>query len=81
MAVYTKINNKEVSFINKKFEIDKIINFRGIKQGIENTNYLLISKNKKFVFSIPCLIPLNLIILSISNSLFIYEITFLLIFV
>ena len=52
MAVYTKINKKDISFINKKFEIEKIINFKGIKQGIENTNYLLRSKNKKFILTI-----------------------------
>ncbi len=46
MAVYTKINKKEISYINKKFEIDKIISFKGIKQGIENTNYLLKIKKK-----------------------------------
>ena len=38
MAVYTKIYNQDISHINKKFEIDRIINFKGIKQGIENTN-------------------------------------------
>ena len=52
MAVYTKINKRDVSYINKKFEIEKIINFKGIKQGIENTNYLLKSKNKKFILTI-----------------------------
>ena len=52
MAVYTKINKKEISYINKKFKIDKIINFKGIKQGIENTNYLLKSRNKKFILTI-----------------------------
>ena len=52
MAVYTKINKNEISNINKKFEIDKIINFKGIKQGIENTNYLLKSKNNKFILTI-----------------------------
>ncbi len=52
MAVYTKINKKDISSINKKFEIEKIINFKGIKQGIENTNYLLRSKNKKFILTI-----------------------------
>ncbi len=52
MAVYTKINKKDISYINKKFEIEKIIDFRGIKQGIENTNYLLRSKNKKFILTI-----------------------------
>ena len=52
MAVYTRINKKDISSINKKFEIEKIINFKGIKQGIENTNYLLKSKNKKFILTI-----------------------------
>jgi homoserine kinase type II len=52
MAVYTKINKKEISYINNKFNIDQIISFKGIKQGIENTNYLLKSKNKKFILTI-----------------------------
>ncbi len=52
MAVYTKVNKRDISVINKKFEIEKIINFKGIKQGIENTNYLLKSKNKKFILTI-----------------------------
>jgi len=52
MAVYTKINKKEISYINKKFEVDKITDFKGIKQGIENTNYLLKSRNSKFILTI-----------------------------
>ena len=53
MAVYTKINNHNVSSINQKFNIEKFISFKGIKQGIENTNYLLKSKNKKkFILTI-----------------------------
>jgi len=52
MAVYTKINKRHISNINKKFEVEKIIKFKGIKQGIENTNYLLKSKNKKFILTI-----------------------------
>jgi homoserine kinase type II len=52
MAVYTKINKKDLSYINKRFEGKKFLNFKGIKQGIENTNYLLISKNEKFILTI-----------------------------
>ena len=52
MADYTKINKKDISHINEKFQIEKIVNFKGIKQGIENTNYLLISKNQKFILTI-----------------------------
>ena len=46
MAVYTKINKKDISYINNKFDIEELISFQGIKQGIENTNYLLKSKKK-----------------------------------
>ena len=52
MAVYTKIDKDDIKLINNKFDIDKIISFQGIKQGIENTNYLLKSKNKKFILTI-----------------------------
>ena len=52
MAVYTKIDKGDISFINNKFDIEEIISFQGIKKGIENTNYLLKSKNKKFILTI-----------------------------
>jgi homoserine kinase type II len=52
MAVYTKINKKDISYINKKFIDVKFLSFKGIKQGIENTNYLLKSKNKRFILTI-----------------------------
>ncbi len=45
MAVYTKINHSDILSINKNFPIEKITNFVGIKKGIENTNYLLKTKN------------------------------------
>ena len=52
MAVYTKIVNKDISYINKKFEIEKIISFKGIKKGIENTNYIVKFNSTKFVLTI-----------------------------
>ena len=52
MAVYTKINKKDLLTINKKFRAKKFISFKGIKQGIENTNYLLRSKNEKFILTL-----------------------------
>tara|TARA_B110000014_G_scaffold161043_1_gene113489 strand:+ start:1849 stop:2163 length:315 start_codon:yes stop_codon:yes gene_type:complete len=52
MAVYTKINKKDISSINNQFEIEKIIQFKGIKKGIENTNYLLKTKKNKFILTI-----------------------------
>ena len=52
MAVYTKIDKNDIRLINAKFDIEKIISFQGIKQGIENTNYLLKAKNKQFILKI-----------------------------
>ena len=53
MAVYTKISNHNISSINQKFNIEKFTSFQGIKKGIENTNYLLKTKNKKkFILTI-----------------------------
>ena len=52
MAVYTKISNREIILINSKFNIGKIKSFKGIKKGIENTNYLLRLKNKKLILTI-----------------------------
>ena len=52
MAVYTKINKRDIQHINNRFKIEEIIHFKGIKKGIENTNYLLKSKNNKFILTI-----------------------------
>ena len=52
MAVYTKISSKDIRSIEKKYNLGKIIHFKGIKKGIENTNYLLKTKNKKFILTL-----------------------------
>ena len=52
MAIYTKISKADVIAIEKKFNLGKIIYFKGIKKGIENTNYLLKIKNNKFILTI-----------------------------
>jgi len=52
MAIYTKISSKDILLIEKNYNIGKIVSFKGIKKGIENTNYLLITKNKKFILTL-----------------------------
>jgi len=52
MAVYTKINKKDLLIINKQYNTKKFVSFKGIKKGIENTNYLLKSKNEKYILTI-----------------------------
>ncbi|MFL2886570.1 MAG: homoserine kinase [Candidatus Pelagibacter sp.] len=52
MAVYTKVNSKDINYIEKNYNIGKIKSFTGIKKGIENTNYLLKTKNTRFILTL-----------------------------
>ena len=52
MAVYTKISAKDISALSNKFNIGRIVKFQGIKQGIENTNYLLKTNKRKYILTI-----------------------------
>ena len=52
MAIYTKISRNDIISIERKFNLGKIISFKGIKKGIENTNYLIRTKNNKYILTI-----------------------------
>ena len=52
MAIYTKISKNDVISIERKFNLGKIISFKGIKKGIENTNYLIKTKKNKYILTI-----------------------------
>ena len=52
MAVFTKINNRDILNIENQFNLGKIKQFKGIKKGIENTNYLITIKKEKYILTI-----------------------------
>ena len=52
MAVYTKLNEKEIQSIIKGYPIGNLIQFKGIQEGIENTNYFIRTKKGKFILTI-----------------------------
>ena len=52
MAVYTQISQKEISLIQSNFNLEKIVNFKGINQGIENTNYFIETEKCKYILTI-----------------------------
>ncbi len=52
MAVYTKLNKENIEEILSNYSIGRIKEFRGIEEGIENTNYFLLVDNKKYILTI-----------------------------
>ncbi len=52
MAVYTKFNRKDFENILKEYSIGELNDFKGIKEGIENTNYFLKVGEKKYILTI-----------------------------
>jgi homoserine kinase type II len=52
MAVYTKLNQSKIEEILSNYNIGKLDSFKGIEEGIENTNYFLSVNKKKFILTI-----------------------------
>ena len=52
MAVYTKLNQNKIEEILSNYNLGKLDSFKGIEEGIENTNYFLSVNKKKFILTI-----------------------------
>ena len=52
MAVYTKLTENNLKEFFLKYNLGKLINYKGIPQGIENTNYSIETDKGKFVLTI-----------------------------
>ena len=52
MAVYTKLNQNKIEEILSNYDLGKLELFKGIEEGIENTNYFLSINKKKFILTV-----------------------------
>ena len=52
MAVYTKLKEQDINNILSNYSIGKLKSFKGIQEGIENTNYYLLVEEKKYILTI-----------------------------
>jgi homoserine kinase type II len=52
MAVYTKLDEKDINNILSNYSIGKLNSFKGIEEGIENTNYYLLVEREKYILTI-----------------------------
>ena len=52
MAVYTKLDKRDIEEILLNYSIGKLKSFEAIQEGIENTNYYLLVEEKKYILTI-----------------------------
>ena len=52
MAVYTKFDRNKIEKILSNYNLGKLESFKGIEEGIENTNYFLLIDKKKFILTV-----------------------------
>ena len=52
MAVYTRLNQSKIEEILSNYNLGKLDSFKGIEEGIENTNYFLSVNKKKFILTV-----------------------------
>ena len=52
MAVYTTLSKEDIILILSDYPIGNLVEFQGIQEGIENTNYFIKTKKGKFILTI-----------------------------
>jgi homoserine kinase type II len=52
MAVYTQLNQSKIKEILSNYNLGELDSFKGIEEGIENTNYFLSVNKKKFILTV-----------------------------
>ena len=52
MAVYTKLSKNNLNEFFLKYNLGKLLNYKGIKDGIENTNYFIEMEKGKFILTV-----------------------------
>ena len=52
MAIYTKLSENNLKEFFLKYNLGKLLNYKGIKEGIENTNYFTETEKGKFILTL-----------------------------
>lgn len=52
MAVYTEVSDTEIAAFADRFDIGRVLSFKGIAEGVENTNYLLLTETTPYILTL-----------------------------
>ncbi len=52
MAVYTKLSDNDLYDFFSKYDLGKLLKYKGIQEGVENTNYQIETEKGKFILTL-----------------------------
>ena len=52
MAVYTQLTEKKLKEFFLEYSLGKLLNYKGIQEGIENTNYFIKTEKGKYILTL-----------------------------
>ena len=52
MAVYTEVSDKDLEEFVSNYDIGSVMSFKGIAEGVENTNYLMHTEKGQFILTL-----------------------------
>lgn len=52
MAVYTSVDKDQLARFLRDYEIGRLVSFEGIAEGVENSNFLLVTERGKFILTL-----------------------------
>ncbi len=52
MAVYTEIGDEELSAFLARYDVGALVSYKGIAEGVENTNYLVQTQSGRFILTL-----------------------------
>ena len=52
MAVYTKLSKNQLEIFFSKYNLGKLVNYKGIEEGIENTNYFIKTEKGEYILTL-----------------------------
>ncbi|MCH7941781.1 MAG: homoserine kinase [Proteobacteria bacterium] len=52
MAVYTEVSDEDIISFLSEYDIGRVISFKGIAEGVENSNYLLLTDRNPFIVTL-----------------------------
>lgn len=52
MAVYTEVSDEDLQDFVARYEIGDVVSFKGIAEGVENTNYLVVTTEGRYILTL-----------------------------